>query len=115
MMKAYGISIIEILESLAKAEEMCISVSFYFSKIYDIEDSFDRRSKYAYIAKQIVFLSIQGAKHLVSEAAKLIRLMNENDIAGAKQIESSVASLVVFIEDTEDAYMHASYVHACQV
>jgi hypothetical protein len=98
------------LENLAKVEELCTSLSFYFSKIYDIEDSFDKRSKYACISKQIVFLAIQRAKLLLSAVEKRIHIMNENDILTEKIPDGSIAKLIKMVNDAENAYNSGRYV-----
>jgi hypothetical protein len=46
------------VEEFTRVEELCSMVSFFFSKLYNIE-TFKEKSKYFVISKQLVFYALQ--------------------------------------------------------
>ena len=83
MKKSYRMVVYDILENLGRIEELCLSVSFYFSKIYDIEADFHKRSKYARISKQVVFLAIQRSNSMIREIISKTETLEQNGMARA--------------------------------
>ena len=75
---AYGI-----LESLARIEEISSSTSFFLSKIFELETSLGKRSKYAVISRQLVFLAIIRSNTLVSEIMRSVDIAEQNGIFAA--------------------------------
>lgn len=87
MKKPYRLLVYDIFENFGRIEELCMSVSFYFSKIYDIEADFYKRSKYARISKQVVFLTIQRSNSIVHEILHKIDMLEQNGVIKSEKLE----------------------------
>jgi hypothetical protein len=101
MNRAFKLSVIEVFENLAKIEELCESISFFFTRIYDMESSLSKRRRYAFVSRHVVFLAIQRAKLLSSETMSGIRSLEEHGIlisCGAEELIEGVIASVARIE-----------------
>ena len=109
MKKPYRLLIYDIFENLGRIEELCMSVSFYFSKIYDIEADFYKRSKYARISKQVVFLTIQRSSSMVHEILHKIDMLEQNDIVKSEKLKPSILEIQEMIKSVERDYKQENY------
>jgi hypothetical protein len=109
MKKPYRLLVYDIFENLGRIEELCMSVSFYFSKIYDIEADFYKRSKYARISKQVVFLTIQRSSSMVHEILHKIDMLEQNGIVKSEKLKPSIFEIQELVKVVERAYKQESY------
>lgn len=109
MKKSYRIFIYEIFENLGRIEELCTSISFYFSKIYDIEKNLDKRSKYVNISKQAIFLAIQRSNYITLEIIRKIDILQQNKIIKADKFQDTISELQNMIKLIERSYKNEEY------
>jgi len=107
--KPYRLLVYDIFENLGRIEELCMSVSFFFSKIYDIEADFYKRSKYARISKQVVFLTIQRSSSMVFEILHKIDMLEQNGIVKSEKLKPSILEIQEIVKDVERDYKHENY------
>jgi len=99
----------EIFENLGRIEEICASVSFYFSKIYDLEKNFGNRSKYATISRQTVFLAIQRSNSMMLEIIRKMEIVRQNKIIKTDNIEPLISEIHDRIESIKKSYSQEKY------
>lgn len=99
----------EIIENCTRIEEIASSVAFFFSKIYDIEKDFSRRSKYIFISKQIVFLAIQKSKTYITEIKRNIEMLEKSDIIKDKEAGQIIQRVASCSENLERKYRSEAY------
>ena len=109
MEKPYRLLVYDIFENLGRIEELCMSVSFYFSKIYDIEADFYKRSKYARISKQVVFLTIQRSSSMVHEILHKIDMLEQNGIVKSEKLKPSILEIQEMVKTIERSYKQENY------
>jgi len=93
-----------IFEDLARIEEICNSLSFYLSKMYDMEPLFGRRSKYAVIAKQAVFLAIQRSNSLSTDIMRRVDTCEQNGILAVSHMKEPFSELDKMVKMLERDY-----------
>jgi hypothetical protein len=109
MNRAFKLSVIEVYENLAKIEEICRSISFFFSKIYDMESDFSKTSRLANLSKQVVFLAIQRSKTLSSEVGNKLCLLEEHGICITGDAGMLMESVVSSVTNIENRYNQGDY------
>jgi hypothetical protein len=96
-------------EILVRIEEMCLSISFYFTKIYSLESDLGKRSKYAYVAKHTIFLAIQRSKFLALDFLRRIETHEQYNGIRNDDVIRMMASIVNRIELIESDYKQEKY------
>jgi len=109
MKTSHRVFIYETFEDFGKLEEICSSIPFYFSDIYDIEKSFGKHSKYATISKQIIFLIIQRSKSLATDILRNLDILEENKIVKTADLQILVQDLLGIIKNIESDYRNGNY------
>jgi len=109
MNRSYRLFVYETFENIGRIEEICSTISFYFSDIYDIEKSFGKRSKYATISKQTIFLAIERSKSLAADTARKIEILEENKIIKTGDFQLLVQELIAMIANMEKDYRNEKY------
>lgn len=95
MRKSSKIMFYELFENMGRIEEICISLSYYFSAIHNNEKKFGKRAKYATVSQQAIFLAIQRSKSLAKEIKRNIEIMKENEIIDENiGLENAISELI---------------------
>jgi len=103
------IFVLGIFEDLARIEEICNSLSFYLSKMYDMEPLFGRSSKYAVIAKQAVFLAIQRSNSLATDIMRRVDTAEQNEILAVSNMKEPFSELDKMVKMLERDYNHRRF------
>jgi predicted DNA-binding protein YlxM (UPF0122 family) len=109
MKKSYNLVVYDISENLGRIEELCMDMSFYFSKIYDIEKDFCKRTKYSNISKQVVFLTIQRSNSMIIEIMHKMNMLESNKRIVDEQLKSSILEIQNMIKSIEKNYDQRNY------
>ena len=109
MKRSHRIFVYRIFEDLARIEEICNSLSFYLSKMYDMEPLFGRRSRYAVIAKQAVFLAIQRSNSLASDIMRNVDTAEQNGILVLSRMKEPLSELHGMVKALENDYYQKKY------
>ena len=109
MRKSYRMLVYDIFENLGRIEELCLSISFYFSKIYAVEKDFYKRSKYARISRQVVFLAIQRSNSMVHEILHKIDMLEQYGLIKNNDLKSAILDIQDAIKSVERDYRNERY------
>jgi len=110
MKKQDRLFVYETFESLGKIEELCSAVSFFFSDIYDIENTFGRTSKYANISRHTIFMAIERSKTLTIDILRKIDIIEQNKImTKTEDLKTLISGMLSTIESIEADYENKNY------
>jgi hypothetical protein len=76
-----------VIEEFTRIEELCSLVSFFFSKLYDIE-TFRQKSKYFLISKQVVFFVLQRSLGKIEFLEKNLDYLISFEVADKKILDN---------------------------
>jgi len=94
----------DVVEEFVGIEEFCSIVSFFFSKLYDIE-TFREKSKYFVISKQVVFFALQRSLGKLETIEKKVDYLVLIDAIDKKFLDRIVA-IKKRLQHLETLYNH---------
>jgi len=103
-------SINDILENIIRTGEVLSTVVYFFTDLYDIENEFKKRMKYAFISKLFVFLSFQRSKSHMHNAHRWLEILLNKGLIKDVTLMNKVAEIEERLKTVEDNYNQEKYV-----
>jgi uncharacterized protein YjgD (DUF1641 family) len=103
-------SIDDILENVIRTEEILSTVVYFFTDLYNIENEFKKRMKYAFISKLFVFLSFQRSKSHMHNVYRWLEILLNKELIKDVTLKEKVAEIEKRLETVESNYNQEKYV-----
>jgi hypothetical protein len=103
-------SIDDILENVIRTEEILSTVVYFFTDLYNIENEFKKRMKYAFISKLFVFLSFQRSKSHMHNVYRWLEILLNKELIKDVTLKEEVAKIEKGLETVESNYNQEKYV-----
>jgi len=103
-------SIDDILENVIRTEEILSTVVYFFTDLYNIENEFKKRMKYAFISKLFVFLSFQRSKSHMHNVYRWLEILLNKELIKDVTLKEKVAEIEKRLETVESNYNQEKYI-----